>query len=300
MSLLNNLKTKIAKGCSAKFHDRTCQVLSLSEEYLSIEYNDYSHEYIPLKDVERLINEGIFTIFPLSETPFPQFKYKDVSILMVYLRDLDNQMYPRSKNTRLAILEKFSSLYGNPFSEGYLYKKYRTWIESGKDPRSISRAGFCHRKSKFSNDVLELVSEVIDQKYLISESHNSIETVYEMYTKKHEATFHAEPMVSRSTFYTIVQSLDAYEVCIARYGREVADAQFRKNSLHYTPNYPLEVAELDAVHLNIGVLDNENNKQVLGTLILYLAIDRYSRAILGYYIGIKKDGAGEYHIMSSN
>ena len=172
----------------------------------------------------------------------------------------------------------------------YLYKQYRKWIDSGKDIKAISHSNYSWRKSKFSKEVLDHVGYFVDKHYLNRQCDLSIGTVYKMYEDEH--IFNDEPKMSRSSFYDYVSKLDAYEVCLSKYGREVANAKYRKIAFHYIPNYPLEVVELDAVHLTLGVLD-EVRQKVIGTLIIYLGIDRYTRSVLGYNFGIKTDGAGE-------
>lgn len=290
--MYNSGNPKILPGMQAKYHNSPCHIVKHEHGHFMIEYQDYSYEFIPENNIERLMQEGLLVIHQNDYNGIVQSKIKDSSIVYTYLKELDNETYPGSKITRLKLIDRLSHFYGKPFSEGYLYKQYRKWIAAGKDIKVISHSNYGYRKSKFPIEVIELAFDVIDKYYLDSEYDRSIATVYEMYEKEHQQNFNEEPKISRSSFYDYVSKLDAYEVCICKYGREVANATYRKFAFHYIPNFPLEVVELDAVHLTLGVLD-EVRQKVIGTLIIYLGIDRYTRAILGYSFGIKTDGAGE-------
>lgn len=286
------IKQKMQFGAKIKHHDRLGIVKRYEQENILIEYDDHTYSYIPVDNIDRLVNEGILSLMSSEEvSSIAQYKTNDVSILLVYLKDLINQSYPGSKKTRLAVIEKYSGFYGKPFSEGYLYKQYRKWIAAGQDVCSISNKNFSKRRSKFSEEELEFAYGVIDEYYLDPVRRNC-QTVYDIYHSEHKMNFNNSNAISRSTFYQIIQNLDAYQVCILRKGRDVANTEFRNNKSYYVPNYPLEVIELDAVHLNLCVLD-EHRKQVLGTVLLYLGIDRYTRSIVGFYLGIKSEGAGE-------
>jgi putative transposase len=46
-------------------------------------------------------------------------------------------------------------------------------------------------------------------------------------------------------------------------------------------NYLMERVEIDAIYINLGLLDDDNN-EYLGTVVLMCAIDVYSRCIVGY------------------
>lgn len=53
-------------------------------------------------------------------------------------------------------------------------------------------------------------------------------------------------------------------------------------------NYPLERVEMDAIYIAIGLLD-EDGKKYLGTVVLMVAIDTFTRCVVGYSISVGKD-----------
>lgn len=144
-------KNSVQPGTRIKHHDRFGKVNKIEQGSILIEYDDRAYEYISLDDIDRLICEGIIKIIGSeNNSEIAQHKTKDVAILLVYLRALHNETYPCSIKTRANVIERFSYLYGKQFSEGYLYKKYRIWIDAGQDVRAIANTYFIQRRSKFS------------------------------------------------------------------------------------------------------------------------------------------------------
>ncbi|WP_105253554.1 integrase core domain-containing protein [Pseudoalteromonas sp. T1lg75] len=88
--------------------------------------------------------------------------------------------------------------------------------------------------------------------------------------------------MKRSSFMDKLNQLDPVEVCIAREGYDKARRMFRGSAHHIVAERPLELVQIDAVHINVGLLDCDGN--FVGMPVIFFAIDVFTRTILGYVI----------------
>lgn len=210
--------------------------------------------------------------------------------LAAYMRELDQRQFPCSLNTRNDVIRCLAPIHGE-MSASNLYRLYNKWVNADKNISIFSVKIKNSRRSKFTNKVLDLIEEVIYDFYLDGDNRTTSEC-YEILTKLHIDRQIGDACISRSYFYEEIESLDEIEVTLARKGREAArkKAQFTKEKIW--ASFPLQYVEVDAVHLTLGILCPTTGK-FLGTLIIYVAIDRFTRCVLGYATSIKQRGKGE-------
>lgn len=146
------------------------------------------------------------------------------------------------------------------------------------------------RKSKFPVEMLDLIDEVIDTFYLVKNGLN-VSQCYSKLKEAYDSKEVYEKLVSRSQFYEICNSIDQYEYVLARLGREHARKLLQNSEEVIWADYPLQYVEIDAVHLNLGILSDSGD--FLGTIIIYVCIDRFSRCVLGFSTSIKREKRGE-------
>jgi putative transposase len=172
-----------------------------------------------------------------------------------------------------------------------LRRKYKKWDESDRDFGVFIKGSRAPKKSKFSAEVLDLIEEIIYDFYLSAESPSTSEA-YARLEEEYDKQKIEGKLPSRSWFYESISALNIYEVTLARKGRRAAKklADRTKNIIH--ADYPLQHVEVDAVHINIGIVA-EDRETYKGTLIVYFAIDRFTRCILGYETSIKTKKMGE-------
>ncbi len=114
---------------------------------------------------------------------------------------------------------------------------------------------------------------------------NQIETRYrEAKMTRPSAALWQAP--SRSTVVRRLQRMDPYQVARLRHGKKIADEQFRAVGPGRPATYRLEVVEIDHTAANIMILD-EKTQDCLGRPTITVAIDRYTRMIVGLYIGFE-------------
>jgi putative transposase len=157
------------------------------------------------------------------------------------------------------------------------------------------------RKDKYSErdrekarGVAEVVDEVIGEKYL-SRQRLTVAAVYEALRGRiaDENRFREEgdklPTPSERSIYDVVNQLDEYEVVKARHGKRIADLRCGMFKRGPQPTRPLERVEIDHTRLDLFVIDPVT-KMPIGRPTLTIAVDKYTRMVLGFYVSF--NGAG--------
>jgi putative transposase len=191
------------------------------------------------------------------------------------------------------------------------YEWYKTYINTGEDVRVLiphyDRQGNFNRKFagkikvKYSEKDLEsaqrvadIVDEVINEKYL-NPQRLTVKAVYEAVIARvadenlHRTAAEQLPIPKERSIYAVVNQLDEYEVIKARWGKRIADIKCGVYKRGPRPTRPLERVEVDHTKLDLFVIDPVT-KMPIGRPTLTLAIDRYTRMILGFYVSF--NGAG--------
>lgn len=91
---------------------------------------------------------------------------------------------------------------------------------------------------------------------------------------------------SRRTIYRMLDHGNARTKTAKRYGTRAAVAKFDHGGMTPEAHFPMEVVEIDHTWLNIHVVDKEH-KVLLGRPWITVAIDRYTRMVVGVYIGFE-------------
>jgi len=95
---------------------------------------------------------------------------------------------------------------------------------------------------------------------------------------------------SENTVRRIVNKISPYEVARRRHGKKYADRLFMNVQQGTIARYRMEIVEIDHTMLDTWVIDLPSGI-VLGRPYLTVAIDRYSRMIVGIYVGLEPPGA---------
>jgi putative transposase len=162
------------------------------------------------------------------------------------------------------------------------------------------------RKHKYSEKdkekadrIGEIVDEVIDEKYLNPQRFTVAEVYKELVVRIADENIYRGigdelPTPSERSLYDVINQLDEYEVIKARYGKRIADLRCGMYKRGPQPKRPLERVEIDHTKLDLFVVD-PITKMPIGRPTLTLAIDKYTRMILGFYISFH--GAGFLAVM---
>lgn len=87
-----------------------------------------------------------------------------------------------------------------------------------------------------------------------------------------------------------INEIPAYDRCVARYGKRLADIKFRAAGLGAPAEKLLARASIDHCRLDLMVVDEES-RLPLGRPWLTLVMDERSRYVLGFYIGFEEPSA---------
>lgn len=145
-----------------------------------------------------------------------------------------------------------------------------------------------NRESQFSEEIQQLAYDIILKEYCknvdssITSAHKKlVKAIIKQYGENEEHP-------SYGTFRNWIKTIDPNIVTEKKYGKQAAREMKRKALQKLKTLRILERVEVDAVSLNVGIIDD--NENYLGTVTLYVCIDCFSRAVLGYCVQI---GRGE-------
>jgi putative transposase len=197
---------------------------------------------------------------------------------------------PHSLKTRtkvIAIIKKRHSYTGKQVpSPSTLRRWYISWLENEMEIYPVIKRVKKTRASRHSVATVELAESIMDRYYLIPQGLNKRQTFFK-YKDEHDELFAKGEIegksISESRFYELLNELNQLDVTYARYGKDEARKFARCSEGMYVLDFPLQRVEIDAVHIKVGLLDDDTG-EFLGTAIVYLAIDVFTRCIAGYSI----------------
>jgi len=129
----------------------------------------------------------------------------------------------------------------------------------------------------------------LDTKASIASAWKLIDKAY-LRAKRRQTGTHAWACPSERTLSRLINKISPYEVARRRFGKKHADRAFANLKKGAQARYRLEVVEIDHTILDTWVIDLPSGV-VLGRPTLTVAIDRYTRMIVGIYIGFEPPSA---------
>ncbi len=144
--------------------------------------------------------------------------------------------------------------------------------------------------SKFGEDVKDLFIAVVKEHFLNLRRPPRTKA-YAVFVERLEQELkrtETSEIPNYGTFCNWIKKLDPSEVAEKRVGKLAAKSLSRNASKKIVLNRILERVEVDALRTGVAVTDEQ--KRYLGNVILFLVIDCFSRAILGFQLQI---GGGE-------
>ncbi len=181
----------------------------------------------------------------------------------------------------------------NPPSPSTLYKWFRKDRDSGLGLAGTFAKRFQPNRGPYSSDeAVDLALSVFDDHYLKLNGASAAEC-YAIFTeefarnKSRDISGFEGRCPSKATFYRWKERMIPQgDVVAARQGASAARAYTRNVMRKFNVEDMLDRVEIDALNINIGLKDEFGN--VHGPVTLYVAIDVYTRMILGYYIQLSR------------
>lgn len=220
---------------------------------------------------------------------------KKAELMEAYLMELDTETHTGSLRVCGDVVNRVARATGdpNPPSREKLYKDYRKFKASSLGVSSLLAARSKKRGPYIKPSVLKVALETIDDLYLKEAGASVLVTFEEFVTRMNECIqndpeYKDVKIPSRATFYNLVNRIPHEDVVVKRQGKKALITHKRKAIGNYKFKRILERVEIDTAHLNIGIVSEEGC--YLGPALIYVALDCYSRAVVGYHI---QSGKGE-------
>jgi putative transposase len=187
-----------------------------------------------------------------------------------------------------AVKDRFGTIAG--LSRAQLFKKRARWLASGGKIESVT-PDFANRgnaDSKVDERIDEISKKLIRELYA-TRTHPQRNTTYLELIRLINEENKARPVESRlripSPGYLKrrIEQLDPYHLTALREGEDVARRKHGGFGPGERPTRPLEVVQIDHTPLDIIAIDDDF-RVVIGRVYLTLAIDAFSRCILGIHV----------------
>tara|TARA_R110001583_G_scaffold182901_1_gene341040 strand:+ start:5125 stop:7125 length:2001 start_codon:yes stop_codon:yes gene_type:complete len=282
-------------GMFVSYNDKPYRIRHSESDYVVLQHTlNHSIEMVVYQVFLQAYLNGVVTIEeplrPMLIQPITDsVKLAQAERMLAYLNELEIRSKPGSKQTRLEVINYIAlkTIDAEPPHEMQLYRWHKKWVKVGKDINV-----FLNQKQPRTRPVtdaqLDFAMYIIDKFYLIPHGGNRSE-LFRTFKAEYEKDSHRqhfglpEMPMSKTALDNILDTLDPYEVTAVQKGLTVARTMFRDSNEKIITFFPGERVEIDAVHLNLGIVDDETS-EYLGKIILFLAIDVHTRYILGYSI----------------
>lgn len=223
----------------------------------------------------------------------PEAVQKDLVRRKAYVVAVERMPGARKREEMAIVVAKAAAEIGDqkPPAVSTVYRWAKDYRLAGGDPRSLvpSTARRGNRSRRLPQTVIDIMKEVINERYLVMEQPSARETyfaVVDRITRHNEQRPPEEhvPIPKLKAFYREINSLDPYVRAVGRKGQRAADLEFNIVGAGPQTSRPLERVECDHTKLDLFVID-ERTEAPIGRPWLTLLIDHYSRMPVGYYLG---------------
>jgi len=205
---------------------------------------------------------------------------------------------------RLKVIEPVLELLNKPVKEDKFKNAYREisnstgfsvptlyrWVSDYTARRLLS--DLAPKRRKRHKRTLDMKSEDVIQdslKEYLSERRLSVKTVYKKVAQQCRALGVAVPHIN--TLRRRIKELPPRDVMAGRYGEKAAREEYEQIRGHYPgADYPLAYVQIDHTRLDIQAV-SARDRLPIGRVWLTLAIDVFSRVVVGFYITIEAPSA---------
>ncbi|KKJ77998.1 hypothetical protein WH95_06230 [Kiloniella litopenaei] len=213
-----------------------------------------------------------------------------------YIRRLKSKFGPGKykKSEYKEVLEEFKveDNLKKPFSVRTLSRWFEAYKNAGEDIRALIPA---HSKKgnhtpRLPNKVIDTIDDVIDRIYMRREkaSVDRIRAeVFRILAKYNEkvSPAHAVDLPSESTVLRAIQRRDPYTVCVHKFDEAEANRRFKQYYASTPVSRPMQCVQMDHTQMDVVALIG---KGLTARPWLTVALDQYTRMVVGYYISLDK------------
>lgn len=180
-----------------------------------------------------------------------------------------------------AEIEEYSKKIGVHFTTIYRWlKQYRTTgTLVGLLPKPCGRK---KDETRLDFNTEEIIEHIINSHYLTEQKPSIQSTITKILD---ECTKKNIPLPSKNTIRNRIHKLSEYMVLKKRGSESIARTKFYPVPGKFEKSYPMELVQIDHTEVDLQLVDDEN-REVIGRTYLTVAIDVYSRMIVGYYLSL--------------
>lgn len=227
---------------------------------------------------------------------------KKAEYMLAYLEPMTHYENTGSKRTAAKVIKDVVRKHGEGVKPSpkpiTLYKWFKKWTNAGKNILVFFPAGRTStRKSSIAPEYLELMTNTIDE-LVLTRNNCTVARAYREFRAQAIALESKNRIPSKQAFYDHYNRIDPRIKIKAQVGNSALTQATRIALRTYEVRHPLERVEIDAAHLTMYLVDEYLNL-IANKVIVYLAIDVYSKAIVGFAmdyginIGEKSEGVTE-------
>lgn len=294
-------------------HGKRCEVLNIFRSDNEIRYREvrdengeysFTSKLINLSDFQRLVeNEEIQfeSSKPkkleryLSASQIAKIEYRELYVARAIKESPSAPTRPVGVDEAIKVVSEKTNDEHPPCRstvQGWI-KRYR---DSGGNKLALLDSYFSTKtRKRYLPEVEEAFQECIADYYL-RRAPFSVEKIHQLFSQKCEmikVERAGEPeydfkIPSLSTLRNRIKAFTDEEALVAKYGSTKAKQKIREKLKKFRVSTILERCEMDGLHIHLGIVDENNTSEFLGTIVLMYVMDVYSRVILGYSIHLAK------------
>lgn len=185
----------------------------------------------------------------------------------------------------------------SPYGRSTCQAKISAFVHSEQDPRSLVNWGGASDKgqSRLPDAVELVILECIIEKYLVrkDEKENSKNKVADIIIARLRELKACDPSTysvvpSKATIYNRFDAIEPLMAAEKQLSKQEQKRLRRQLKGELVGSCPLDRVEMDAIYVSIGLLDDDG-RTYLGNAVIMVAIDTFTRAVVGYSLNVGKD-----------
>lgn len=186
-----------------------------------------------------------------------------------------------SDNMSRKDIEKYSKEIGIHITTLYRWlKRYKsTGSLIGLLPKPSGRT---KGETRLELEVERIIQDIIQNSYLTNQKISAQAVINKVHLECHRREL---PIPGKNTIRNRIHKLSEYEVLKKRGERSKARTKYEPAPGKFSADYPMQVVQIDHTLVDLIVVDDET-RQPIGRPWVTVAIDIYSRMIVGYYLSL--------------
>lgn len=275
---LNRQKVQLIIGNFVKYESQIYKITQL------IDFNEVIGVNIETNDAKRLLIEYI--------KPIPNNMIKDNGYIFKDIDDIAddewkiieirlNAIRPLLNGATRKEIEEHAKEIGIHFTT--LYR----WLSGYKSTGTVTGLLSQKRGRKdgtvfIAEDIEKIIQDTIKNDYLIKERPSIKSVINKIKIKCLERNL---ALPSNNTIRNRINKITQYEFFEKRNSKNLVKDKFAPATKKYSADYPLQKVQIDHTRVDLHIVDDEHRTSI-GRPWLTLAIDIYSRMIVGYYLSL--------------